>query len=98
MVGQRTGPLLARPVSISDRLVHAFPGPVRTAEWTADASSLDLPVHRVDEFADRHVEIVPVHEVDVDMVCLKPVERLRQLFTDHVGVAEGCVSALADDD
>ena len=50
MVGKRTGPLLAGPVRQDHRLVHALPGPVRTAERTANASGLHLPeFHRVDE-------------------------------------------------
>ena len=38
--------------------------------------ALHLGVHGVDELADRHVGVVAVHEVDVDVVGLQPLERL----------------------
>ena len=71
--------------------------PVRAAERAADAAGLDLRIHRIDELADRHVRIVAVHEIDVDMVGLQPVERLGELLADHVGIAERRMRALADD-
>ena len=91
------GLLLAVLLGIGDGLVHALLRPVGAAERPADAAGLDLGVHGVDEFADRHVGVVAVHEVDVDIVGLQPVERLRQLLADDVGIAERAVRALADD-
>ena len=65
-----------------------FARPVRAAEDAADAALLHLRVHGVDELADRHVRIVAVHEVDVDIVGLQPLERLGQLLADDVRIAE----------
>ena len=61
-----------------------------------DPPGRDLGVHRVDELADRHVGVVAVHEVDVDVAGPQPVERLGELLADHIGIAERRMRALAD--
>ena len=57
---------------------------------------LHLGIHRIDELADRNVEVVAVHEIDVDIVGLQPVERLVSCLRDDVGIVERRVRALAD--
>ncbi len=97
IVRQRLGLGLAVALGVGDGLIEAFAGPVGTAEGAANAPRLDLGIHGIDELADRHVEIVAVHEIDVDIVGLQAIERLGELLADDIGVAERGVSALADD-
>ena len=78
VVAERGRLLLALALGVGDRRVHALARPVRAAERPADAAGFHLGIHRIDELADRNVGIVAVHEVDVDIVGLQPVERLRR--------------------
>src|SRR5690554_3497683 len=64
IVAERHGLGLATALGIFNRGVEALPGPIAAAERPANATGLDLSIHGIDEFADRDVGVVAVHEVD----------------------------------
>src|SRR5690606_13224701 len=68
----------------------------RAAVRSANAAGPDLGIHGIDEFAHRHVEIVAMHEIDIDIIGLEAIQRLSELFADDVGIDQRRMGALAD--
>ncbi|MNL09119.1 hypothetical protein D3C87_1298680 [compost metagenome] len=81
---------------IGGGLVHTLARPVRSAKNAPNATTPDFGIHSIDKFADRHVGIVTMHEIDIDIIRLQTLQRLVELLGDHVRIAEGRMRAFAD--
>ena len=84
--------MLAIGRSISIGFIYALRGPIGAAELI-DATCLNLCVQGIYPFRYRHIRIVAVQALKIEMTGLQAFKRDIQLLSDRFGVAIGRMGA-----